>query len=137
MAKETKAKTDEIKATKDVKDQIQNEEERNDNVVDAGTTKVEEVLVAPNTANTTASIHAHNKQKTNAQLAAEVKVAKKKFEGEKTVKVSIPSALSGQLGSTQYVAVNGVHVNVPVDGEEYDIPETHANVLKEMLRNLK
>lgn len=103
--------------------------------VEAGTTeKVEETVVAPT--NTTASIN-KPKQKTNAELAAETKKAQKAFGNAKKVKVSIPSVLAGQLGSTQFIGVNGVHVNVPVDGEDYEIPEPHAQVLKEMLKNLK
>lgn len=101
-----------------------------------GTVKTEESIVAP-VQNTTQTITETNRQKTNAQLVEEIKVAQKKFKGEKKVKVSIPSVLQAQLGTTQFVSVNGVHVNIPVDGEEYEVPETLAGVLKEMLKNLK
>lgn len=96
------------------------------------TVKAEESIVAP--VNTTASIAT---TKTNAQLSKEIAEAKKRLEGEKLVKVSIPAVLQGQLGAVQYVAVNGVHVNVPVDGEEHAIPESLAKALKDMLKNLK
>lgn len=114
-------------------------EEKTTEVVEVkpvGTVKVEETIVAP-VFNTTENIANPNKQKSNAQLAEEVKAAKKKFGKEKLVTVAIPSALQGQLGDTQFVSVNGVYVNVPVDGEDHAIPETLANVLKEMLKNLK
>lgn len=84
--------------------------------------------------NTTASV---SKPKTNADLANETKEALKRFKGAKQVQVSIPSILQAQLGANQFIQVNGVHVNVPVDGEEHPIPEPHAKVLKEMLKNLK
>lgn len=85
--------------------------------------------------NTTASMRGG--VKTNAELANETKEALKKFSNEKTVKVSIPSVLAPKLGSVQFISVNGVSVNVPVDGEEYPIPETHANFLKQYLKELK
>lgn len=85
--------------------------------------------------NTTSSLKGHNK--TNAELSAEMKAAAKKFKGEKTETVSIPAVLQPKLGPIQFVSVNGISVNVPVDGEEYQIPQSHAKVLKEMIRKLK
>lgn len=85
--------------------------------------------------NTTTSLKGHNK--TNAELAAETKKAVKAFSNEKTEKVSIPAVLQPKLGPLQFLSINGVSVNVPVDGEEYDIPKSHAKLLKEYLRNLK
>jgi len=83
--------------------------------------------------NTTASV---KKSKTNAELAAETKKALDKFKNGKKVKVSIPTILKAQLGDTVYVAVNGVAVHVPVDGEEHPVPEPHAEQVKYMLKNL-
>lgn len=85
-------------------------------------------------ANTTASI---TKPKSNAELAAETKAALAKMKGGKKVEVSIPTALQPQLGANLYVAVNGIHVYVPVDGEDHPIPEPHAIQVKQMLKNLK
>lgn len=85
--------------------------------------------------NTTQSLKAGFK--TNAQLAEETKRALAKSKGEKTVKVSIPSVLQSKLGPNQFISVNGVSVTIPVDGEEYPIPSTHAAHLKEYLKNLK
>ena len=85
--------------------------------------------------NTTQSLKAGFR--TNAQLAEETKAAQKKFGNEKTVKVSIPSVLQSKLGPNQFISVNGISVTIPVDGEEYAIPSTHAAHLKEYLKNLK
>lgn len=85
--------------------------------------------------NTTKSLRSHNK--TNAELAKETKDAQKKFKNEKLEKVSIPAVLQPKLGPLQFLSINGVSVNVPVDGEEYEIPKSHAKLLKEYIRNLK
>lgn len=85
--------------------------------------------------NTTTSLKGHNK--TNAELTAETKKAIAKFKGEGTEKVSIPAVLQPKLGPIQFLSINGVSVNVPVDGDEYEIPKSHAKLLKEYIRNLK
>lgn len=84
--------------------------------------------------NTTETVKA---PKTNADLAAETKAALAKMKSGKKNMVSIPSILQAQLGANLFVQVNGVHVHVPVDGEEHPIPEPHAKQVKEMLKNLK
>lgn len=86
--------------------------------------------------NTTDSI-AKGKQKTNAELAADTKKALEKMKGGKQVKVSIPAILANQLTKNLFVCVNDVHIYIPVDGEEHSVPEAHAKVVKEMLKNLK
>lgn len=98
--------------------------------------KAQETVVAPKV-NTTSSMKSINKEKSNAQLTAEIKAAKEKLTKGKMVAVSIPSVLQNHFGSHAFVQVNGSYVNIPVDGEEYSIPEPLANVLKESLRNLK
>lgn len=72
-----------------------------------------------------------------ATLTAELTKAKTAFEGEKLVKVSIPKILEKSIGQTLFVSVNGVFVNIPVDGKEYPIPETLANHVKQYLAELK
>lgn len=91
--------------------------------------------MAEPTVNTTKSLKAQFK--TNAELAEETKRAVTKFKNEKTTKVSIPSVLQSKLGPNQFISINGVSVTVPVDGEDHDIPVTHAAHLKEYLKNLK
>ena len=73
----------------------------------------------------------------DATLSAELKRAKNAFSKEKTSKVSIPTVLKSSLGRTLFVGVNGVFVNIPVDGKEYEVPETFANHVKQVLANLK
>lgn len=77
------------------------------------------------------------RKKSSAELNAEIAAAQAKFKGEKKVKVSIPKVLGAQLSKTLFVGVNGVAVNVPVDGEEYELPETLANHVKQYLKELK
>ena len=59
------------------------------------------------------------------------------FPKEKTTKVAVPAVLKSSLGRTLFVGVNGVFVNIPVDGKEYELPETFANHVKQVLANLK
>lgn len=72
-----------------------------------------------------------------ATLNAELTKAKTAFSGEKQVKVSVPKILEKSIGQTLFVSVNGVFVNIPVDGKEYPIPETLANHVKQYLADLK
>lgn len=83
--------------------------------------------------NTTESM----KKASNADLANETKEALKKFKGEKEVSVSIPSVLEPKLGPVQFISINGISVNVPVDGEDHKIPQSHADFLKQFLKELK
>ena len=73
----------------------------------------------------------------DATLSAELKRAKLAFSKEKTTKVAVPAVLKSSLGRTLFVGVNGVFVNIPVDGKEYELPETFANHVKQVLANLK
>ena len=75
--------------------------------------------------------------KTNAELTAELAAAKKSFSEEKTVKFSVPKVLESLIGPVLFLGVNGVSVNIPVDGKEYEIPETLAAHGKEYINNLK
>lgn len=70
------------------------------------------------------------------KLEAELAKAKAAFAKEKLVKVSIPKVLQSGIGQTLFVSVNGVFVNIPVDGKEYEIPETLAAHTKEYLAKL-
>lgn len=85
--------------------------------------------------NTTKSLA--NKAVSDADLAKELSKAKSAFSNEKLVKISIPKVLEGSIGKTLFVGVNGVFVNIPVDGKEYEIPETLANHAKDYMNNLK
>lgn len=67
------------------------------------------------------------------KYAEQLKRAKAKFDKEKKVKRSIPKNAARYLGNTVFVSVNGVAVNLPVDGKQYEIPETLADHLDQML----
>ena len=73
----------------------------------------------------------------DAKLAEEVAAAKAVFEGEPLVPFSVPPALKRALGETFFIGVNGVYVNIPVDGKKYEIPATLAEHGYEALQNLK
>ena len=85
--------------------------------------------------NTTASIETGGND--NAKLAGELAKAQATFAGEELVPFSVPKALAKFVGPNLYIAVNGVFVNVPVDGKKYDIPKTLAEHGFEYLANLK
>ena len=89
----------------------------------------------PNAMTTTKGLNAGTIN--DATLSAELKRAKLAFSKEKTVKVAVPAVLKSSLGRTLFVGVNGVFVNIPVDGKEYEVPETFANHVKQVLANLK
>ena len=84
--------------------------------------------------NTTSSV---NSTKSDADLKRELENAKSAFANEKLVSVSIPKGLEKGLGQTLYIGVNGVFVNLPVDGTKHEIPETLAAHLQEFLANYK
>lgn len=84
--------------------------------------------------NTTDSMKA---SKTNAQLANEVKVAQAKFKSDAKGTVNIPAALAGKLGSIHFASINGVSVNIPVDGEDHEVPQVFVKHIKNFLKDLK
>lgn len=91
-------------------------------------------IVNATNVNTTASLKG---PKSNAQLSAEVKKAQQTFKDDKKVKVAIPAVLASKLGSIMFVSVNGVSINVPVDGEDHEVPKVFADHIKQTLKDLK
>jgi len=83
--------------------------------------------------NTTSSISA-GKQFTDAEYKRDLERVKRKLEQEKLVKVSIPKQLRSVLGATLPVGINGVVMNIPVDGNEYEVPEPMAKIIKNSLK---
>jgi len=77
------------------------------------------------------------RDKSNSELANEVKRAQAQFKGQKKVKVAIPAVLANKLGAVLFVGINGVSINVPVDGEDHDVPEVFAKHIKQILKDLK
>lgn len=86
-------------------------------------------------ANTTKSLGENPKTAKDYQKEMDTTAAG--FQQEKKVSFSIPKMLQASLGTELFIAVNGSHVVVPVDGEEYEIPETLAKHGKEVIKNLK
>lgn len=76
-------------------------------------------------------------QVNDKELQAQINKAAFAFKDEKKVKVSIPKTFEKYTGPTLPIGVNGVFIVLPVDGQEYEINETHANHLKAYLNNYK
>lgn len=104
-------------------------------VTEDGVTGVEaEATIVNANLNTTKTMKA---SKTNAQLAQETKIAQAKFKSQKKVTVNIPTVLASKLGSIAFFSVNGVSVNIPVDGEDHQVPEVFGQHVKQVLKDLK
>jgi hypothetical protein len=89
-------------------------------------------------ANTTKSIgSAAAKETAITELEAQVKAAAAAFKGEKLVKVSIPKVLEKHIGPVLYVGVQGVSIVLPVDGNDYEVPATFRDHVKQYLDNLQ
>ena len=86
--------------------------------------------------NTTSTVNGGKKEKLDAELKRDVEKAKEKFSGEPLVPFAVPKALEKYIGTTLFISVNGVYVNVPVDGETHQIPKTLAEHGQEYLKNL-
>lgn len=76
------------------------------------------------------------KNVTAAELDKSTKDAAKVLGEQKQVEVTIPKYLKKRLGTNVPVSVNGAVIHVPV-GKKVKIPESMANVLNNMLNNLK
>lgn len=58
-----------------------------------------------------------------AQLKRELDAAKKAFAEAPMKELTIPKVFQKNFGSALYIGINGVFVNVPVDGKPYSVPE--------------
>lgn len=72
----------------------------------------------------------------DADFQRDLEVAMKKFDGEKKVKRKINPSIAQKVGSTLPMSINGVTLVLPVDGTQFEIPETFAAHLDEWLANL-
>lgn len=79
--------------------------------------------------------HGHNTM-TQKQIDAEVRKLGEKFDKQKKVKRKINKNLQKRLGKTHYVGINGVGLVLPVDGTEFEIPQSFAEHLDEYLSNI-
>jgi len=73
---------------------------------------------------------------TDAELKAVSKRAEIAFGKQKVVDFSIPPAFQKNIGTELFIAVNGVHVVIPVDGKPHPIPEVLAKHGQQMINNI-
>ena len=73
---------------------------------------------------------------TDRELEEQIRALGAQFNAEKKVKFSIPVGLQRNIGHTLFLAINGVSLVIPVDGEDYEIPETFAEHGKQYLKTL-
>lgn len=59
----------------------------------------------------------------NATLKRELDAAKKAFADAPEKELTIPAMFKKHFGATLFIGINGVFVNVPVDGQPYSVPE--------------
>ena len=71
-----------------------------------------------------------------AEMKADVEHAAKIIGEAKKKSISIPKQMAGVLGETMIAGINGAFIRVPVDGEEYEIPEPYYNIIKESLKTV-
>jgi hypothetical protein len=86
--------------------------------------------------NTTKSVAAL-KETAVRDLEKQIKDAQVALKNEKLVKVSIPKALEKHIGPTLYLAIQGVHIVLPVDGKDYEVPAPYKAILANYLDNLE
>lgn len=101
------------------------------------TTGKEPVMVAP----TVAKAPIVNTTQTGARLSeADVKrdleKAQKELGAKKLKTVSIPKQLASVLGDTLPACIQGVCINVPVDGNEYEVPEPYVELIRNSLKTI-
>ena len=72
----------------------------------------------------------------DAEFQRDLETAMRAFAGEKKVKRKINPSIAQKVGSTLPMSINGVVLVLPVDGTEFEIPETFAHHLDEWIANL-
>lgn len=74
----------------------------------------------------------------DAQLKDLIKRAKVAFGEEKQVNFSVPPAMKAAVGAdTLFIGVNGVQVNIPIDGTKVPLPETLAKHGNKLINSYK
>jgi hypothetical protein len=73
---------------------------------------------------------------TEAEMKSEVEHAAKVLASANKKSISIPKQMASVLGETMIAGINGAFIRVPVDGEEYEIPEPYYNIIKESLKTV-
>lgn len=92
--------------------------------------------------NTTASINSPTmttplgNRVSESEIKSELEAAAKALKAKNKKAVSIPKQLASTLGDTLPACINGVCINVPVDGEEYEIPEPYVELIRNSLKTV-
>lgn len=94
--------------------------------------KVPQTLVNANI-NTTANM---SNKISEGEMKRDVDRAAKALQAKKKVSISIPKQLAPTVGDTMIACINGACIRVPVDGEDYDIPEPYAKIIKDSLKTV-
>jgi hypothetical protein len=71
-----------------------------------------------------------------AQMKADVENAVKVLGDMPKKAISIPKQMASVLGEVLPAGINGAYIRVPVDGEEYEIPEPYHAIIKESLKTI-
>ena len=72
----------------------------------------------------------------DAELADQIKMLGEMFASQKKRAIAIPTHYQKHVGPTWFVGINGVSMNIPVDGKKYEIPESFAELLQDAMNNL-
>ena len=71
-----------------------------------------------------------------AEMKREVEAAAKSLATKKKKGISIPKQMAPIVGDTMISCINGACIRVPVDGEEYQVPEPFYEIIKESLKTV-
>ena len=71
-----------------------------------------------------------------AEIKHELKEAQRKLSSKKLKSVSIPKQLAATIGDVLPACINGVCIKVPVDGEEYEVPEPYVEIIRNSLKTI-
>lgn len=72
----------------------------------------------------------------DARIDLERKTLASQFAKEKKVKRKINKSFQSVLGTTHFIAINGVSLVLPVDGSDFELPETFAEHLDKQMAEI-
>lgn len=78
----------------------------------------------------------NNNRPSESEMKADVENAVRVIGAAKKKAITIPKQMASVLGEVLPVGINGAYIRVPVDGEEYEIPEPYYNIIKESLKTI-
>jgi hypothetical protein len=83
--------------------------------------------------NTTANM---SNRISEGEMSRDVERAARALKAKKKVTVNIPKQLAPTVGDIMISCINGACIRVPVDGEDHEIPEPYAKIIKESLKTV-